>query len=119
MLHLRIITNPVEFFGCKKETDKIYGLNWPTTKADEVAIVACSTINDTKVATRLCKSNHIWDNIDVSNCESDTFSDLLRMVATYIHMYVVIKSLTIIHPLASYVLSLHMCVHNIHVCTYI
>ena len=78
--------NSIELFDCEMETDNIYGLNWPNTKTGELAIVKCSpfsiTIGD-NVATRLCNNNNIWDKINVTNCESSQYSDLLFDVRHY------------------------------------
>ena len=71
------------------ETDYIYGFNWPSTKAGEVAIANCSARLDMTVATRSCDINGVWDNnIDVSNCESHTYSSISTRVnnlCTYIN----------------------------------
>ena len=69
-----------EFFGCAREIDSTYGFNWPSTNAGDMAIVYCLAMSDTSVATRLCNNNNVWGNIDVSNCESHSYSDLFTEV---------------------------------------
>ena len=75
------------------EIDKFYGLYWPNTKAGEVAVVDCLPMIDKpiSIATRLCNSNNIWENIDASKCESDTYLNLLHEVCNKMKLGSIIK----------------------------
>ena len=76
ILLLDVVINSAESSKCAMETDNVYGFNWPSTEAGHMAIVNCSVYINITVATRLCNINGVWDNIDVSNCESDEYSFL-------------------------------------------
>ena len=79
---------------CMMETDTDYGLNWPSTQADTIAVVECSPtcmlkscicvssayICNVASATRLCDSDSIWQSIDVANCQSAAYLSLLYKV---------------------------------------
>ena len=79
-LYISAVIYSVEPFGCPRESDNFYGFNWPSTKGGEVAIVNCSVRLDMTFATRLCNTNGVWGTINVSNCESDTYSSISIMV---------------------------------------
>lgn len=81
-----VIMNFTEFFGCAMEIDEIYGLSWPNMKAGEAAIVNCSANIGTATATRLCNNEKIWERVDASNCLSDSYSDLLKMVKHIVYV---------------------------------
>jgi hypothetical protein len=62
---------------CPEEVDEDWNIQWPFTPAGVTVTVSCG-VDFVGNATRLCQSNLIWAEPNVTNCQSRVFVDIME-----------------------------------------